>query len=157
MFSSNQILDVLCDDKSLPRAIRFAVSLYGDEIFTRHDGRVRMAFAEPVPGVYLIGRGSMEPYQTGPNKGWSSKLGKGWTDYPFDYDPSLIAGIVAQWASKQPVQMPHIDGSVEKGIRLMSVDTAYEHEMLPKPWHLPDIDMDRAVLAFTAHPLEYHK
>lgn len=161
MFSSNQLLDVACAKDGLPQVLDFAVKLRGEEMFTRSDGRVKMAHAvlkmAAGPDIYLIGMGSMEPYQTGPNRGWSSKLGKGWEDYPFDYEPDLVARIIAQWAAKQEIDMPSIDGSVEKGVRVMSVHTACENGPLPAPHAIEGIDMHKAVLAFVPYPMEYHK
>ena len=161
MYASNQRLDVACTKDDLTKVLDFAVKLYGEELFTRSDGRIRMAFAiikmPAGPDIYMIGTGAMEPYQTGPNKGWASKLGKGWTDYPFDYEPDLVARIIAQWAAKQDIDMPSIDGSVEKGIRVMSVHTAYEDGPLPTPYSIEGIDMGDAILAFVPYPMEYHK
>ena len=98
MYSSNQILDISVDTQDLAQTISFAVRLYDDtNMFTRQNGRVKMAFSEPIPGVYAIGDGSMEPYSSGPNKGWFSPTPPGWTDYPFDYDPDIIAPIITQW------------------------------------------------------------
>lgn len=163
MYSSNQILDVTCDARDLGSALDFAIKLYGEDIFTRDDGRIKMAFAElrqpadTMPNAYLLGWGTMEPYRTGDNKDWAASPAKGWTDYPFDYEPDLVARVVAQWAMKQDVEMPDIDGTVTKGIRMMSVGAAYENGPLPMPYSIRDIDMDRAILAFTAYPLEYAK
>lgn len=161
MYASNQLLDVACAADGLEETIGFAVKLYGEEVFTRTDGRIRMAWAivkmPSGPDIYLVGTGSMEPYQTGPNKGWASKLGKGWTDYPFDYEPGLVARIVSQWAMKQQISLPAIDGAVAKGVRVMSVDTAYTDGPLPAPHSIENIDMHKAVLAFVPYPMEYHK
>lgn len=161
MYASNQKLDVSCAREDLPRVLDFAVKLYGENIFTRTDGRIKMAFAvvdmPAGPDIYLIGTGSMEPFQTGANKGWASKSGKGWTDYPFDYEPELVAKIIAQWAAKQDIRLPCIDGSVEKGIRVMSIDTAYEDGPLPRPYDIDGIEMHDAILAFVPYAMEYHK
>lgn len=161
MYASNQKLDIACTRNDLAKALDFAVKLYGDEKFTRTDGRMKMAFATvrlaAGPDIYLVGTGSMEPYQTGPNKGWAAKLGKGWTDYLFDYEPDLVARIVAQWAAKQDLDMPSIDGSVEKGVRVMSIETAYQDGPLPAPYSIENIDMHDAILAFVPYAMEYHK
>ena len=161
MYASNQLLDIACARDDLPRVLGFAVKLYGEEIFTRADGRIRMACAivkmAVGPDIYLVGTGSMEPYRTGVNKGWASKLGKGWTDYPFDYEPELAAKVVAQWVAKQEIEMPSIDGCVEKGVRVMSVDTACKDGPLPPLYAIEGIDMHKAILAFVPYPMEYHK
>lgn len=161
MYASNQKLDAACARDDLPKVLDFAVKLYGEELFTRSDGRIKMAFAVvPMaagPDIYLIGTGSMEPYRTGVNKGWASKLGKGWTDYPFDYEPDLVSRIISQWAAKQDLEMPSIDGSVEKGVRVMSIHTAYTDGPLPAPYSIENIDMHDAILAFVPYAMEYHK
>ena len=45
MFSSNQILDISCEQKDLSRVIKFAVGLDDEDLFIRHDGRLKMAFS----------------------------------------------------------------------------------------------------------------
>lgn len=54
MFHSNQIFDVTCESGDLELVLDFAVRLFNEnaDMFTRPDGRVSMAFSEPVPGVY---------------------------------------------------------------------------------------------------------
>lgn len=156
MFSSNQILDISTDFRDLPDVIKFAVKLYGDEIFTRHDGRVKMAFSEPVKGVYAIGLGSMEPYKTGPNKGWSHDTAKGWTDYPFDYDADIISAVVSQWAKKQPAP-PHTgtDGTERLGVRVRCL-TSMDDD-LPPQHELPDWAWHNSILFFTPAHIAYDK
>lgn len=95
MFSSNQIFDVSCEPSDLARVIKFGIELYGDDMFIRSDGRVHIAFSEPAPGIYAIGTGSMDRLKSGPNKGYGHDCPKYWADYPFDYDPEIIAGIIA--------------------------------------------------------------
>lgn len=158
MFSSNQILDITCEPRDLAAVIRFAVDLYGNEIFTRSDGRMRMAFSEPVPGVYALGRGSMRPYKTGPNRGWAAKLGKGWTDFPFDYDPEIVARIAAQWLEGNPPDpfvRPRTDGSARPGLRVRSLRCVQDE--LPPPHELPNWDWMDAVVFLTPCWLSYDK
>ena len=157
MFTSNQVFDICCDAKTLPKVIAMGMQLHGDEMFTREDGRVKLAFAEPVKGVYCIGPGSMQPYESGPNKGWAGKLPSGFVDYQFDYDAGIAASVIAQWAMKQDMRWPSIDGSVEKGIRAMSLDTAVKNGTLPYYSQIGVTDVSRTILVFTAYPLENHK
>lgn len=160
MFSSNQIFDVSCRPQDLERVIAFGVECYNASanIFTRLDGRIKMAFAEPVPGVYAIGTGSMQPYQIGPNKGWSAKIGRGWTDYPFDYDPEIIAKVIGQWLEKNPPgreTRPDTDGSVHPGIRVRCLSSI--HSELPPPHELLNWDWMDAILLFTPCWMRYDK
>ena len=160
MFCSNQVLDVSCETRDLAKVIGFGVDLYNENanIFTRLDGRMKMAFSEPVPGVYAVGTGSMEPYQSGPNKGWAAEIGKGWTDYPFDYDPELVARIVEQWLGKNPPSdesRPRTDGTVRPGIRVRCL-RSIDHE-LPPPYEIPGWDWMDAILFFTPCWMRYDK
>lgn len=158
MFSSNQILDIACEPRDLAQVIRFAVGLYGDEKFTRSDGRMRMAFSEPVPCVYALGTGSMRPYETGPNKGWAGKLGKGWTDFPFDYDPEIVAKIVTQWLESHqpdPYGRPCTDGSAHPGLRIRSLHSIQDE--LPPPYEIPEWNWMDAIVFLTPCWLRYDK
>lgn len=114
MFSSNQLFDISCESDGLETVIRTAIDLYGEDLFTRTDNPVRLAFSEPMPGIYALGTGSMPDKVSTP---------RGWTDYPFDYDPKLIAMIINKWVSKQnpPDKIPSTDGSCERGIRVQSI------------------------------------
>lgn len=129
MFSSMQIFDVLVTEDQLRPCIDLAMKMADDvRLFTRDDGRVNLAFAEPVPGVYAIGRGSM------PNPSWCEphEAGRGWTDYQFDYDTEIVSKIVWQWAMKQDYpEAPDTDGSVKRGVRCMSLQTAAQADILP--------------------------
>lgn len=129
MFSSRQIFDVLVDEDQLKPCIDLAMAMTDDtHMFTRTDGRVNMAFAEPAPGIYAIGRGSM------PNPSWCQphEAGRGWTDFQFDYDTSIMSKIIWQWAMKQNYpEAPDTDGSVRKGVRVMSLNTAACQDFMP--------------------------
>lgn len=154
MFSSNQILDISCTTEELSKAIAFCMSLYGDEMFKRTNGRVKVAFSEPMPGVYAIGTGSMEPVKNVPNGYAGHGCPKGWMDYPFDYDPAIIAGIIAQWLKKQP-EPPHIstDGGEEVGARVRSLHSM-ESEY-PSILGIPGWELYTCVLLFTPTRLFY--
>lgn len=96
------------------------MDLYGEDVFTRDDRPVRLAFSEPVSGVYAIGSGSM-PGQN------NISTGKDWTDYPFEYDPKIAAMIVNKWFKKQAprIATPNTDGSYELGLRVQSLHSVY--------------------------------
>lgn len=121
MFSSNQIFDVSCERGDLDKVISAAMALYGTDIFTRKERPVRLAFSEPVPGLYAIGAGSLP----GPN---GIAPGRGWTDYPFGYDPKILAPIVRQWINSRSCRKaaPQTDGSCEKGVRVLSLHSFHE-------------------------------
>lgn len=161
MYHSNQILDVTCEPKDLDQVIAFAVGLYTENahLFTRLDGRMKMAWSEPVPGAYALGTGSMKPYEAGPNKGYGHGAPEGWTDYPFDYDPEIVSKITAQWLEKNPpkdAERPLIDGSTHPGFRAMSLRSAEAAGILPA-YGVPGWCHWDAILVLVPCWLEYHK
>lgn len=161
MFVSNQIFDVTCDKRSLPMMLDTIVRLYGaKELFTRDNGRINPAFQKPCGGLYLLGTGSMEPYKTGPNKGWAHDPHPDWTDFQFDWDEHLVAGVLDQWLGKNPPDrhdMPDTDGSVEPGFRLRSVYSLQQSEEFPRKHPLWDRDLFPVIIAVTPCWLRYDK
>lgn len=161
MFVSNQIFDVTCDKRSLPLMLDTIVRLYGaKELFTRADGRINPAFQKPCNGLYLLGTGSMEPYKTGPNKGWAHDPHPGWTDFQFDWDEHLAAGVLDQWLGKNPPgrhDVPNTDGSVEPGFRLRSIYSLRQSEEFPRKHPLWDRYLFPAIIAVTPCWLRYDK
>lgn len=123
MFHSNQVLDLTVELDDLPDAIRFIMSLYGTDTFVRRESPVKLAFAEPAPGMYAIGSGSFPGFPDRHIPGHPAS--RGWTDYPFDYDPAIVAQIINQWVKKQP-EPPHTDtdGGESLGVRIRSLHTA---------------------------------
>ena len=154
MFSSNQILDISCEQRDLGKVIKFAVGLDDEELFTRSDGRLKMAFSEPVPGVYAIGRGSFPGFSDRPEV--AHPAGKGWVDYPCDYDPNIIADIINQWIQKQP-EPKHTgtDGSEHLGVRVRCLESMGDD--LPHSYDLPNWDWFSCILLFTPIHMAYHK
>lgn len=159
MYCSDQILDISCTEQDFPKVLDFAISLYGRAVFTRSDGRMKMAYAEPVPGIYALGTGSMEPYRTGPNKGWAAEIGRGWTDFPCDYDPKIIAPIAAQWLSRhKPAETtPMTDGSVEQAVRAMSLHTACMAGVLPPVYDIRNWAAGDCILILAPCWMSYDK
>lgn len=157
MYSSNQILDISVETQDLVQVLDFAIKLYDSTgMFTRQNGRVKMAFSEPISGVYAIGVGSMEPYSSGPNKGWSSPAPKGWTDYPFDYDPAIIAPIISQWVNRQPAPPEEMtDGTLRTGIRVRSLHSAIDE--LPALRDVQGWGKLACILCFTPVAVTYDK
>lgn len=153
MYASNQILDITCEPRDMPLVLDFAIRFYGQNIFTRTDGRIKMAWSEPMAGTYALGLGTMEPYKSGPNKGWARTPGNGWTDYPFDYDPEIVARIAAQWLEKHPPDrqcMPCTDGSCVPAFRVRSYSTALtEGISLPGPCDDPEWSGSDCILILT--------
>ena len=113
MFSSNQKFDVTCELEGLEEVIAFAVKASGClECLTRYDRRVRPAFQATLTGLYCIGLGSV-------HAAGESEAPEGWTDFPFDYDPAILAPIVAQWVRSQPKPEPSgTDGTERLGVEV---------------------------------------
>lgn len=98
MFSSNQVFQVSGSLDSISSVIDFAVRHSGHhEMFTRSDHKVRAAYQITETGLYCLGKGTMEGDVRPPSAKPDS-----WINFPFDYDPNIIAPIVEQWIRKQP-------------------------------------------------------
>lgn len=95
MFHSNQVIDLTVELNDLADAVKFIMALYGTDTFARRESPVKLAFAEPAPGMYAIGSGSFPGFPDRHIPGHPAS--RGWTDYPFDYDPDIIAQIIKQW------------------------------------------------------------
>lgn len=148
MFSDSQILDITCDPSDLHSALSFALGLYGNEMFTRDDARVSLAFrtCDISPGIYLIGTGSVQPSKSGAVRGHGPE--PGWTDYPFDYDAGILAAIINQWAAKQ-ILAPHVqyvDGTSNPGLRVRSIYSAKEYL---RAYGCDEAEYPNAILAVT--------
>lgn len=116
MYATNQRFDVACRFEDLADVIDLGVSLSGwKEPMTRYDRRVRPAFQVTDGGLYCLGVGSMHTVG-------KSTANVGWTDFPFDYDPAILAPVVAQWAKAQPRPAPSgTDGTEVLGVRVRGV------------------------------------
>ncbi len=88
MFSSNQILEISGSLSQLEQAIDFAMEYSGEkECFTRKNKPAKCVYQITDDGRYCIG--------------WSfGKTEAGWTEYPFDYDASIISKIIIQHIGK---------------------------------------------------------
>lgn len=152
MYSNNQIFDITCALEDFPAVLAFGIKLYGDEFLIRANGRVNLAYSEPMHGIYAVGLGTMEPYETGPNKGWAKSIGKGWRDFPFEYDSDesvkIVARILTKWLfEKDPTEpKPDTDGIVECRIRVMSLHTAQKLSILPDSYEIPGWQASDAIL-----------
>ena len=96
MFSSNQTFRVSSQLDNIAAVIDLAVKLDDKhQMLTRRDKTVHIAYQITDDGTYCIGTGSMDDSEY-------KKPAEGWTDFPFDYDSAIIAGIIRQWIEKQP-------------------------------------------------------
>ena len=154
MCSDDWIFDAACRPEDLESVIRNAMSDYGEDMFTRTDGRVKLGFAKPLPGVYMVGRSSMKPFRSGPRAGWAMKNGRGWTDYGFRYSPFMISTEIRLWAAAQDFEPPRTSGTAVKGIRVMSLTSAAKAGVIPSALVLGDIMLNRTVLVFSVCPIE---
>lgn len=148
MFHSNQKLEISCEERDLAKAIDFAMDLSGYKArFADRDRPLSVIYQETPSGLYLIGS-SLTAGAHG------RKLDEGWSEYPFDYDPEILARVVSQWAAKQtPPFDPSAqgDGSSRPGIlcraaKGMDYDA---RKMIKNPHH--------AILAFSPCTCFYHK
>ena len=98
MFSSDQVFEVSGDMSQLEETIRFAIDMYGN--------RKKISYQITEDGKYCLG--------------WHDE--EGWKEYPFDFDPHIVAEIVKQHLEKQDCedQYENWDGCTEMGF-LMKV------------------------------------
>lgn len=99
MFSSDQIFEVSGDMQQLEKTIRFAIDMNGI-------GKSGICYQKTEDGKFCLGWGDEE----------------GWSPFPFDFDPHIVAEIVKQHLEKQDCEDPYAwaDGSSGKGF-LMKV------------------------------------
>lgn len=107
MFSSEQIFDVNGDMGQLEKAIRFAIDMHGI-------GKSGISYQKTEDGKFCLG--------------WRDE--KGWSQFPFDFDPHIVAEIVKQHLEKQDVEDPYAywDGSSELGFRMKAIDNVCSDE-----------------------------
>ena len=152
MFSTNQKFEISGDNQQLCNVIDFAVRMADCiDMFTRSEARVVPAFQKTKTGLYVIGTGTMRPNKTHPD---GIEVSRGWTDYQFDYDPQLIAGIVLQWLAQQPCRKDPTDGydgGHEHGFICRSISslTSVERESIERH--------NSGIIAISKYPLFYAK
>lgn len=107
MFSSEQIFDINGDMGQLEMAIKFAVDMHGI-------GRSGICYQKTEDGKFCLG--------------WSNE--KGWSPFPFDFDPHIVAEIVKQHLKKQDCEDPYADwdGSSELGFHMKAIDNVCSDE-----------------------------
>ena len=121
MFSSNQLFDITCELSILPHVIDFAFSMSGyKDYMSRTEKRMKPAWQITSTGLYCLGTGSIEGLPFKKNV---------WEDYPFYYDPSILAGIVAQHIKKQPYpESSDTDGTETLGCRVRSFPSVFYND-----------------------------
>ena len=113
MFTSNQKLEVsgsLHHKDELYNALEFALKLSDNfECFTRTDKPSKCVFQITDDGRYCVG--------------WSfDGTAKGWSEYPFDFDLSIISKIIEQHLMKQTIIYDEWDGSYKKGFLMKVIE-----------------------------------
>ena len=128
MFSSNQILEVsgsLHHAEELYNALEFALKMSGNiNYFTRKDKPSKCVYQITEDGRYCIG--------------WAyEKIEKGWNEFPFEFDLSIISQIIVKHLQKQETKRDIWDGSYEKGFLMKYVEDDFSDETngIKKPFY----------------------
>ena len=129
MFSSNQILEIsgcLTHKNELCNALEFALKASGDltsfNNVTKAD--IRCVYQITEDGRYCIGKSYGEPK-------------KGWSEYPFDFDLSIISQIIIKYLEKQDIYIDIWDGSYNKGFIMKAIPESMAEEYcgIKNPWY----------------------
>ncbi len=110
MFSSNQILEVsgdLSHSDDLYNAIEFALKA-SDHDFTKPNTKSKCVYQITDDGRYCIGWA----YET---------VEKGWTEFQFDFDLSIISQIISQHLRKQEIEKDIWDGGYNRGFFMKAI------------------------------------
>lgn len=116
MFSSNQIMEITGTMEDIESVLRFALKMSGNEKNYKDQKEIE--------------RGCKLVYQITPTHkyciGWGFKtVQPGWKEYDFDFDPEIVAKIIAQHLKKyepnNEEELEYFDGSTSKGFH-MSAD-----------------------------------
>lgn len=116
MFSSDQIFEVSGSMDQLEKVIKFAIDMYGI-------GKNGITYQITKDGKYCLG--------------WYTE-GK-WKNFPFDFDPHIVAEIVKQHLEKQDCEDPYSwsDGSSEKGFLMKVIPQTFSsvHDGISEPFY----------------------
>lgn len=116
MFSSDQIFEVSGDMQQLEKTIRFAIDMNGI-------GKSGICYQKTEDGKFCLGWGDEE----------------GWSPFPFDFDPHIVAEIVKQHLEKQDCEDPYAwaDGSSDKGflMKVIPETCADEYKGIKNPFY----------------------
>lgn len=130
MFSSNQILEVsgsLHNTEYLYTALEFALKLSGyinSFTVTRKDKPSKCVYQITEDGRYCIG--------------WAyGEVEKGWSEFPFEFDLSIISQIIIKHLQKQEIKKDIWEGSYEKGFLMKYVVDSLSDERngIKKPFY----------------------
>ena len=128
MFSSNQILEFsgcLNHEKELFNALEFALKASGHlNSFTRTNKPSKCVYQITDDGRYCIG--------------WAfNDINKGWNEYPFDFDLSIISQIIIKHLEKQEIDKDIWDGGYEKGFIMKAIPESMcdEYNGIRKPFY----------------------
>ena len=107
MFSSDQVFEVSGDMSQLEKTIRFAIDMHGI-------GKSGISYQKTEDGKFCLG--------------WGDE--KGWSPFPFDFDPHIVAEIVKQHLEKQDCENPYAwaDGSSDKGFLMKVIPETFADE-----------------------------
>lgn len=129
MFSSNQILKVsgcLSHSGELYNALEFALKASDDlssfNNVTKAD--IRCVYQVTNDGRYCIGKSYGKPKD-------------GWSEYPFDFDLSIISQIIIKHLEKQNIERDIWDGSYAKGFIMQAIPESMsdEYNGIKNPWY----------------------
>lgn len=126
MFSSNQILEVsgdLSHGNDLYNALEFALKT-SDYDFTKPNIKSKCVYQITEDGRYCIG--------------WAYKtVKKGWSEFQFDFDLSIISQIISQYLSKQKVAEDIWDGGYNKGFIMKAIPESMgdEYNGIKNPYY----------------------
>ena len=122
MYSSNQILEIsgcLSHKDDLYNALEFALKCSGYLTSFSHSTKVnsKCVYQITEDGRYCIGWAHGEP-------------NKGWLEYPFDFDLSIISQIIIKYLQKQDIVYDDIDGdgSYGKGFLMKYLEDSFSDE-----------------------------
>jgi hypothetical protein len=116
MFASNQILEFsgcINHSNELKHALEFAIKASGwYEPFTRENNPAKCVYQITEDGRYCLG--------------WHT--GKGWNEFPFEFDLDIISRIIAKHLEKQEIKEGMWDGSYEKGFLMKVINFSFADE-----------------------------
>lgn len=111
MFSSNQVFQISGGMRQLEEALRFALSF-------SEKSHSKIVFQTTDDGKYCIG--------------WKGDSDiKGWEQYPFDFDASIVAKIIIQYLQKQEYAVSgyeSFDGGAEQGFIMRNIPETFSDE-----------------------------
>ena len=114
MFSSNQVFQISGDFRQLESALQFALE-YSDMTKKERDRGCKLVFQITDSGKYCIGWGFKE-------------VPKGWSEYQFEFEVPIVAKIIIQHLSNQPIPKSGYewcDGSTDTGFLMNVIEETF--------------------------------